>query len=380
MNNKLIIELIPTISEGGAETLVKDYCLLLKEKNINIEIVTLLPPSPKSSNFKILLDNNISITSLDKNRFFYKNWFFRNLWRYTIRPFYASFKLAKLIHKKKPYCIHAHLRMLEYLSRILPCLSDIKLFYTCHSKPQLMFDTKRSYLEKRGAIKLIKNCKLQLIALHDEMRQELNAMFNINNTIVIHNGINFNKFNNLKIDKKQYRESIGFSENDFIIGHVGRFNPVKNHNFLLKVFTDVINKKTNAKLLLIGDGAFKDQVEKQIDDLGIRNRCIILEHRSDIPQLLSIMNVFLFPSLYEGLPVTLVEAQVIGLRCIVSNTITKECFFNKNTVPIGLNEPIEVWSKAVVDETIKGNFHNDITKFDMNSVINYLSYIYFNEK
>ena len=151
MENKIIIELIPNISEGGAETLVKDYCLLLKGKGYDMEVVTLLPPSQSSSNYQILLENGIKVTSLDKSRWFYKNWFLRNLWRYTIRPFYAACRLANYISLNKPCCIHAHMRMLEYLVRIPRHLDGIKLLYTCHNEPHLFFNKKRSFypLEER---------------------------------------------------------------------------------------------------------------------------------------------------------------------------------------------------------------------------------------
>lgn len=379
MKNKVVIELIPGISEGGAETLVKDYCLFLKQKGLKMKVVTLLPPSKDSANYNILLKNGIEVTSLDKHRWFYSNWLLRNLWRYTMRPIYASYQLAKIIKHQHPNCIHVHMRMLEYLLRISFLLKGIKLFYTCHNEPHLFFENKKSYLEKRAAIKLIRNNGLQLIALHDEMRKELNHMFNVNNTIVIHNGVDFSRFENVRIDKDAYRNSIGLSSEDFIVGHIGRFNKQKNHTFLLKIFALIVEKKSNAKLLLIGDGALRNQVEKEIDNLNLRNKCVILEHRADIPQLLASMDVFLFPSLFEGLPVTLVEAQVVGIRCVVSNTITKECFFNNRIIPIGLEEPIDIWANAVLDQTIQGPYEANIMRFDMNSEINHLGQLYTNE-
>jgi glycosyltransferase involved in cell wall biosynthesis len=380
MKNKKIIELIPNISEGGAETLVKDYCLLLKDKGYDMEVVTLLPPSQSSSNYQILLKNGIKVTSLDKNRWFYKNWFLRNLWRYTVRPFYATHRLANYISSIKPCCIHVHMRMLEYLVRIPRYLSGIKLLYTCHNEPHLFFNKKRSYLELRAAKKLITTNNLRLIALHESMRLELNEMFSVDTTLVVHNGVDFTRFKDVKVDKSAYRCSVGLNDDDFVVGHVGRFNSQKNHMFLLKIFVDLLNVKPNAKLLLIGDGALRRQVEEEICSLNIKNKCIILEHRGDIPQLMSIMDVFLFPSLFEGLPVTLVEAQAIGLRAVVSNTITSECFFSKNVIPLDLNAPVVKWVNAIVDLSIAGEYRADISRFDMNSVINYLGKLYVDDE
>lgn len=377
---KKIIELIPNISEGGAETLVKDYCLLLKDKGYVIEVVTLLPPSQSSSNYQILLKNGIKVTSLDKSRWFYKNWFLRNLWRYTIRPFYAACRLANYISLNKPSCIHAHMRMLEYLVRIPRHLSGIKLLYTCHSEPHQYFNKKRSYLELRAAKKLIEAYNLRLIALHESMRLKLNEMFSVDTTLVVHNGVDFTRFKDIQVDKSSYRTAIGLADDDFVVGHVGRFNTLKNHTFLLKIFVALLNVKPNAKLLLIGDGALRGKVEDEISSLNIKSKCIILEHREDIPQLMSIMDVFVFPSLLEGLPVTLVEAQTVGLRAVVSNTITEECFFSENVVPLDLNAPVEVWVNAIIDPSIKGEYHADISRFDMNSEINYLGKLYIDDE
>lgn len=379
MENKKIIELIPNISEGGAETLVKDYCLLLKAKGYDMEVVTLLPPSQSSSNYQILFKNGIKVTSLDKSRWFYKNWFLRNLWRYTIRPFYAAFRLANYISSNKPCCIHAHMRMLEYLVRIPRHLSGIKLLYTCHNEPHLFFNKKRSFLELRAAKKLIAANNLRLIALHESMRLELNEIFSVDTTLIVHNGVDFTRFKDIKVNRSAYRGAVGLNDDDFVVGHIGRFNTQKNHIFLLEVFKQVLIKKPNAKLLLIGDGALRGTVENRIEELQLKDRCIILEHRADIPQLLSIMDVFLFPSLFEGLPVTLVEVQAVGLRAVVSNTITSECFFNDNVVPLSLDESTDTWADAVIDNSIKGSYHSDIMRFDMNSEINYLGKLYSNE-
>lgn len=380
MKKYKVVELFPSICEGGAETLIKDYCLFLSKENFEMQVVTLLPPSPDSSNCRILKENGIKITTLDRSRKFYKNWFLRNLWRYSIRPFYASYQLKKYVAKECPDCIHAHLRMLEYLWRISGSLNNIKLFYTCHNEAHLFFKNFKSIQELWGAKYLIRKKNLHMIALHQEMRNDINQMFGIDNTLVVHNGVDFSRFKNVDVNQPEYRKSIGFSQDDFLVGHIGRFNEQKNHKMLLRIFKEIISKRPNAKLLMIGDGALRPQVEQDIDNLNIREHCKILEHRSDIPELLSIMDVFLFPSFFEGLPVTLVEAQAVGLRCVVSDTITKECYFSKQIIPISLNHPIEDWCKAVLDSSIEGDYEFDINRFDMNSEIKYLGNLYLNER
>ena len=111
------------------------------------------------------------------------------------------------------------MRMLEYLVRIIRHLTGIKLLYTCHNEPHLFFNKKRSYLEFRAAKKLIATNDLKLIALHESMRLELNKMFSVDTTLVVHNGVDFTRFKNVEVDKLAYRNSLGLKSDDFVVGH-----------------------------------------------------------------------------------------------------------------------------------------------------------------
>src|SRR5690606_4659996 len=113
-------------------------------------------------------------------------------------------------------------------------------------------------------------------------------------------------------------------ENRFIIGHVGRFEKQKNHEFLIDIFYEIKKRKRNGMLVLVGEGILQSRVERKVKQLGLENDVKFLGVRKDIPELLQAFDIFLFPSLFEGLPVVLVEAQAAGLKSIVSNTITKE--------------------------------------------------------
>ncbi len=371
---KKVIELLPVITEGGAETLVRDYCLMLKKKRVEVVVVTIFPSDPSSSNYQLLKKNGIRVISLNEYNWSHFNRFVRNLWRYTTFPIITSYRLKKVIKEEKPIAIHAHLGVLEYLLRISRSLANINILYTCHSKPKRFFNRGRRLLEFISARYLFSRHSFRIIALHEEMREELNSMFNVNNTVVIHNGVDFNRFN-IKEEKCEIRSSLGIPKNAFLIGHIGRFSEVKNHSFIVDVFSEVTRREPNAYLLLIGDGPLKSSIEKKIFDSAMTNYTI-LSHRDDIPRLLKAMDVFILPSLYEGLPVSLVEAQVMGLRCVVSDTITAECFFSENTVPLSLTLDPEEWSKVLLDDRIKGSVVNDIEVFDLNNEIEKLSLLY----
>ncbi|MDB4389084.1 glycosyltransferase, partial [Akkermansiaceae bacterium] len=129
---------------------------------------------------------------------------------------------------------------------------------------------------------------------------------------VINNAINASDFVFSSIERKRIRSEFDIGDS-FLIGHVGSFSEQKNHAFLLEVFRDIYKRDADAKLLLVGDGPLRLELESLVKKYGIEDRVIFAGVRSDIPALLSAMDLFLFPSFHEGLPVALVEAQANGL-------------------------------------------------------------------
>lgn len=153
---------------------------------------------------------------------------------------YVSYRIKKILKKEKPYALHAHMTVLKYLKQISKELCSINIFYTCHSIPERYFCRKQKQ-EYAAAKYLIEHNRLQLIALHNEMAKELDEMFEVNNTKVIHNGIDFSRFKNVSKKKEQIKDELGLPKGSFIVGHVGQFHPLKNHKFLVKVFFEIQN-------------------------------------------------------------------------------------------------------------------------------------------
>lgn len=120
-----------------------------------------------------------------------------------------------------------------------------------------------------------------------------------------------------------YRKKMGI-DNCFVIGHVGRFSKEKNHSFLIDVFRDICSKRQDARLMLIGKGTLEDEIKAQIKRYGIEDRVLLLGKRKDVYFLYNAMDVFCFPSHYEGLGMALIEAQANGLICIGSDNIPQE--------------------------------------------------------
>src|SRR5690625_894475 len=139
-------------------------------------------------------------------------------------------------------------------------------------------------------------------------------------------------------------------ENQFVIGHIGRFDEAKNHQFLLNVMERVLQKNKNVRLLLVGEGNLKEQVIEQSKKLGIYEKVNFVGVRKDIPIILHCMDVFVFPSLYEGLGLVLLEAQACGLPCIVSEAIQPEADVGLGLITkLSLGDKPDVWAKKVFE-------------------------------
>lgn len=143
------------------------------------------------------------------------------------------------------------------------------------------------------------------------------------NFFILNNAIEAKRFvlNKEVRDKKRKELQL---EDFFVVGHIGRFHPQKNHAFIIDIFKELSEKNSKVKLLLIGDGTLRKEIEKKVSNLGLSEKVIFTGVRPDIPELLQAMDVFLFPSLFEGLPVTLIEAQASGLEIYASETISQE--------------------------------------------------------
>lgn len=138
-------------------------------------------------------------------------------------------------------------------------------------------------------------------------------------------------------------------EGKFVIGNVARFHPQKNHTFLIDVFKKVHEKNKNAVLMLVGQGELEQEIRKKVADLDLTDSVVFTGVRSDIPDLLQAMDVFVFPSLFEGLGIVAVEAQAAGLKCIIADTIPKEAYVTDLIDSLSLQESVDTWAEKVID-------------------------------
>ena len=165
---------------------------------------------------------------------------------------------------------------------------------------------------------------------------------------IINNAIDVAAYTCDPTKRQEMRRQLGL-ENEFTIGHVGRFSQPKNHPFLLDIFAALLKKEPDAVLLLVGGGEGMPRIQAKVQELGIAEHVRFLGVRSDVADLMQAMDVFVFPSLYEGLPVTMVEAQASGLPCIISDKVPPECILTDGLVNImPLSASPEAWAEKIL--------------------------------
>lgn len=176
--------------------------------------------------------------------------------------------------------------------------------------------------------------------------------------------------------RKEYR-----LEDKFVIGHVGRFHYAKNHDFLIDIFAEVLKEKENAVLMLLGDGPLKQETEQKVQRLGIADKVIFTGNKTPVAPFYQVFDFVLFPSRFEGLPGTIVEAQATGLKCLVSDTVTKQVKVTELVHFMSIEERAKAWADTVFalcadKESIRGSYDFSTTNYDVNNQVAFYKEIY----
>ena len=176
--------------------------------------------------------------------------------------------------------------------------------------------------------------------------------------------------------RRAVRRELGL-DGRWVIGHVGRFDAQKNHRFLLEAFKLAHDRDPRAALLLVGEGPLQLETAQQAVELGIADDVIMTGNRNDVPALLSAMDVFAFPSLFEGLPVTLIEAQAAWLPCVISDTITRDVDITPLVERLGIDSA-EVWADAMLKKRARQDVTQQIVRagFDVQASARRMAELY----
>ena len=206
-----------------------------------------------------------------------------------------------------------------------------------------------------------------------------NKEYDNGNVYLLNNAIDLDKFKYDEEKRKEKRKELNIEDSTLVIGHVGRFVEQKNHRFLIDIFNEVHKQKENSILLLAGQGPLMEEMKEKVKILGIEDSVKFLGQRSDINELYQAMDLLLFPSLYEGLGMVVVEAQISGLPCVVSTEIPKIAKVTKKITFVNLENKTETWNEIIfkylsninrkninfTDKIENYDIKKDVTKLEM---------------
>ena len=172
--------------------------------------------------------------------------------------------------------------------------------------------------------------------------------------IVLPNAIDVDKFRFCPEKRKKIRQEFYIQDKELVVGHIGKFMDAKNHEFLIKVYAKYHSWNPESRLLLVGDGEWRSKIEKWVKESGCAETIILTGLRSDISAIVQAFDVFVFPSIYEGLPLTTLEAQASGLPCIISSNVTNAIDVGRDVLMKDLADGIESWARAIdkIDYTV----------------------------
>ncbi len=168
------------------------------------------------------------------------------------------------------------------------------------------------------------------------------------NVHILPNGLDIAQFAFSQENRTKIRQELNV-QNKFVVGHIGRFSFQKNHSFLLEIFAQIKKRCPEAVLWLVGKGNLEEKIKQQAAALGVTESVSFLGVRADIPELLAAMDAFVFPSLFEGMPNTVIEAQTSGLPCLITDTITKQSKQTGHVHFMPLTQSAAQWSEKALE-------------------------------
>lgn len=257
----------------------------------------------------------------------------------------SMFKLLPVIKKNNIDILHSNSRTTQVLGSLLSVFTGTPHVSTCHG-----------FFKKRFFRRIFPCWGAKTIAISEPVKEHLCLDFKVRpeNIAVIHNGIDIQRFalqkDVLTVRRAVNRKIFGLGANDFVVGIIARLSDVKGHAYLIRAMQMVIDKYPQAKLLIVGDGRMKDELLKLSRNLGIKGSVFFKTEVYDTASVLSSIDIFVMPSLKEGLGLALMEAMAGGLAVVGSNVGGIKSLIQDGYSGL-LTEPgnIEQLSKAIID-------------------------------
>ena len=322
-----VLHYIYGLNVGGAESFLYNIIHSIDKDNYQFDICV---QSNENKNEKL-------IEEIKKN-----NWKIHKITAYNRNPAKNYKEFSTLIMTGEYSIVHFHLNSLINIKPLILC-KDKKIAFIVHSH-----NTKSN----AGLIGTMIHNYYKRYFSHIAFERfacgkEAGVWFFGNTPFkIIDNGIVVQEYKFDRERRKQIRERYGINDEDLVIGHVGRFSNQKNHPFVVDLFESIHETHNNSFLLLVGDGEQKKSIIEKVKKKGLEDKTIFTGNVNDVQTYLSMMDIMVFPSLYEGLPFVLLEAQAAGLPIVASSSITKDVKISDLVTFVDLN--LDKWQKEII--------------------------------
>lgn len=362
-----VLFVIHHLKMGGAETIVTNYALQMKKMGIEVAVLDIW-------HFNTILFQKLKNASIPVFSIFKES----NIVTRIINHIYSPKKsinerILNVVSEYKPDVVHFHtfFQDTQIDKNLCP-----KWFFTLHSDMNRFLS---QFNEKE--INNFSNqlaAGLHVIALTETAKLDILAFNTKAQVTVIPNGLDIKSIQSQKYDKEKLLKELNLPMDTFILGHVGRFYKVKNHEKIISIFNCVLQKNPHSVLLLIGDGNTleRKRLHEFVKEYSLQNKVKFLGVRKDATALMSCFDAFVLPSVQESFSLVLVEAQVHGVRCVASETVPEEVICNDNCFKLSINEPSEKWASLLLNSSVRKKGIYSLYNFDINKVITDINALY----
>lgn len=279
-------------------------------------------------------------------------------------------KLKKILKDGNYKIVHSHINTLSIFSLFAAKCAGVPV-RIAHSHSTTNKKEKKKNLLKQALRPFSKEFATDYMCCSELAGRWLfgNKEYDKGNVYLLNNAIDLDKFKYDEKIRSEKRKKLNISDDTLVIGHVGRFVEQKNHRFLIDIFNKIHKQNSNSILLLAGQGPLMEEIKSKVESLGLEKFVIFLGQIDDADKLYQAIDIFVLPSLYEGLPVVGVEAQATGLLCELSSNMTKGTKILDTTRFISLDKSAKEWASIILDDYSKFKRYDttaDITKSNFN--------------
>lgn len=338
MKSKIkVMHFVSGFKNGGVEQVLLNYTgLVNKNYDIDEAIVYQHKADPEKLELSKRLGNRMYKIPFKKE--------------HPLENIVATYKLIK---KEKPDIVHAHMNLVNFFPLLVAKFLKVPVRISHSHIAKDNINPKLAPIFKKLNIKFSTN----LMACG---MQAGKYMYGNKDFDILYNAIDPKKYSFDENAREQIRKKYHIKDDTIVLGHIGRCVEQKNQEFLIDIFVDYLKKNTNALLFIIGDGELSQNLDNYIASNKITNKVICIKHIQSTEKFYSAFDVFLLPSLYEGLPVVGIEAQASGVTTLLSKNIDPTTVYTQNTKLLPINKNTDIWVKNIKKvNNRKSNVHSD---------------------